>query len=107
MSLTHTGQSWVNRGVRPGQSRWRLAAGEAERGGGARDRRSGDHLGGGDHGRGANARPRHLEQVGETGVAEARRKRARGGGRSSAKCAWVLQGTAGATGRGVGLLGGC
>ena len=39
-----------------GQSRRRLAAGEAERGGGARDRRSGDHSGGGDHPREAQAR---------------------------------------------------
>ena len=71
----------------------RLVAGEGERGGGARDRRSGDHLGGGDHGRGASACPRHLEQAGETGVAGARRKRARGGGQSSGSCGCGLQST--------------
>ena len=35
----------------------------------ARESPSGDHLGGGDHGQGAEPRPRHLEQVGEATTA--------------------------------------
>ena len=47
-----------------GQSRRRLAAGEARDGGGARDRRSGDHSGGGDHPREARAHAHPGELVG-------------------------------------------
>ena len=67
-----------------GQSRRRLAAGEAERGGGARDRRSGDHSGGGDHGSEARAHAHPVEHAGGCGGGGARRSRAQGGGRSSA-----------------------
>ena len=51
--------------------RRRLAAGDSKRGGGARDRRSGDHSGGGDHPREAQTRARLVVQVGGAGVAGA------------------------------------
>ncbi len=59
----------------------------------ARDHRPGDHLGGGDHKRGANTRPHRLEQVGEAGATGARRSEARGGGQSSASSGNGLRGT--------------
>ena len=69
-----------------GQSRRRLAAGEARDGGGARDRRSGDHSGGGDHGSEARAHAHPVEHAEGCGGGGARRSRAQGGGRSSATC---------------------
>ena len=66
-----------------GQSRRRLAAGEARDGGGARDRRSGDHSGGGDHPREAQARAHPVVHAGGCGGGGARRSEARGGRRSS------------------------
>ena len=63
----------------------RLAAGEAERGGGARDRVSDDQKGRGDHLRGALARAHPVGHAGDRGCAGARRSRTRGGGRSTAK----------------------
>ena len=53
-----------------GQSHRRLAAGEAERGGGAQDRRSGDHSGGGDHPREARAHAHPVEHAEGCGAAE-------------------------------------
>ena len=68
-----------------GQSRRRLAAGEAERGGGARDRRSGDHSGGGEALRVAGRAPRlPVESVG-VGAAGIGAGVDLGGRRSSAK----------------------
>ena len=55
------------KGVKPHR---RLAAGEAERGGGARESPSGDQTRGRDHERGARARPHLLEQAEEAGWPE-------------------------------------
>ena len=63
----------------------RLVAGEAERGGARRVRRSGDHLGRGGHLREAQARAHPVGHAEDRGVVGARRSEARGGGRSSAK----------------------
>ena len=50
--------------------RRRLAAGDSKRGGGARDRRSGDHSGGGDHPREAQAHAHPVGQREAAGAAE-------------------------------------
>ena len=73
--------------------RRRLAAGDSKRGGGARDRRSGDHSGGGDHPREAQTRARLGVHAGGCGGGGARRSRARGGGRSSGASGNGLRGT--------------
>ena len=75
--------------------RRRLAAGDSKRGGGARDRRSGDHSGGGDHPREAQTRARLVVQVGGAGVAGAAGGELFGGCRSSGNLGVALQSTGG------------